>query len=88
MHTQFWLETLHGRNNSEDTSKEVDNIKMELREIRLEAVDWIYLLRRETCKYCDKPLGTNKNGKYLDLLSDCQLFKTNSAHAVCYLVKQ
>jgi hypothetical protein len=42
MHTIFWLENLKGRNHMKDLGVE-GRIRMDLREIRLQDVDWIYL---------------------------------------------
>jgi hypothetical protein len=44
MCTEFWLESLKGRDVLEDIGvKGEDDIKMYLREIGLEGVDWIHL---------------------------------------------
>jgi len=43
MHTEFWSENLKGRNNSEDLGEDGKNIRMDLREIGCEIVDWIHL---------------------------------------------
>jgi hypothetical protein len=41
MYTKFWLENLKERDNSSSTWE--DNIRMDLRDIGWEGVDWIYL---------------------------------------------
>jgi hypothetical protein len=43
MHTEFWSENLKGRNNSEDLGEDGKNIRMDLREIGCEIVDWIHM---------------------------------------------
>jgi len=44
MHTRFWSENLKERDHSEDLGRRwEDNVKMHLREIIWEVVDWIHL---------------------------------------------
>jgi hypothetical protein len=46
MCTKFWLEGLKGRHLSEDLGVHwEDNIKMNIREVGLGCVDWIFWLR-------------------------------------------
>jgi hypothetical protein len=43
MHTRFWLKNLKGRDHSEDMAVDGDNIRMDVRKIWWEDVDWIHL---------------------------------------------
>jgi hypothetical protein len=61
----------------------VDNIKMDLREIGWEGVDWMHLAYdKGTVASCfehdNEPSGSIKGGGFLDKLSDCQLLKKDS----------
>jgi hypothetical protein len=38
----------------------VDNIKMDLREIRWDGRDWIYLVQKGSCEHGNEPLGSIK----------------------------
>jgi hypothetical protein len=50
MHTQFWLESLQGGDHlGRLKCRWEDDIKMDLREISLEDVDWIYLVQDRDC---------------------------------------
>jgi hypothetical protein len=42
---KFWLESLKGRDHSEDRRRWEDNIKMDVRDMGLEGVDWIRLVQ-------------------------------------------
>lgn len=43
MRTQFWLETLNGRDHRRPKYRWEDSIKMNLMELGLKDVDWIHL---------------------------------------------
>jgi hypothetical protein len=43
MHKKFWLKILKGRDHSDNLGVREDNIKIDLREVGLEVVDWIDL---------------------------------------------
>jgi hypothetical protein len=43
MHTRFSSENPKARDNTEDLGLSFDNIRMNLREIGLEGVDWIHI---------------------------------------------
>jgi hypothetical protein len=54
-----------------------DNIKMDLREIRCEVVDWIQLVfQKADFRNSDEPSGTMKT-KFLDHVTKYQLFKVD-----------
>jgi hypothetical protein len=52
---------------------------MNIMEIWLEGVDWIYLAQADSCEYDNEPSGFVKGGEFLDQLSDYQLLKKDSA---------
>jgi hypothetical protein len=46
-----------------------DNIRIDLREIRWEGVDWIHLAQdrgQDPCEYGNEPSGSIKGGEFLD----------------------
>jgi hypothetical protein len=55
------------------------NIKMELRDIVLGGVDWIWP-RKETNKHGNEPSGSLKFWEIVEWLNDWRLLKKGSAH--------
>jgi hypothetical protein len=46
MHTIFWLENLVGRDNLKDSKRDGNiTVRMDLRELGWEGVDWIHLVQ-------------------------------------------
>jgi hypothetical protein len=43
-----------------------DNIRMDLKEIRWEGVDWMHLALTGSCKCGNEPSGSTKGGEFLD----------------------
>jgi hypothetical protein len=57
----------------------VDNIKMDLREIGWDGMDWIDLAQEEgSCGHCNKPSGSIKCWEVLEWLHNWQLLKKGS----------
>jgi len=59
------------------------NIRMDLREIGRDSVDWMHLAEDGgpvvgSCEHCNEPLGSMKGRKFLDLLSDYWLLKDSA----------
>lgn len=77
-----WLEKSSMREHSEDLGIDGVNIKMDIKEIKWESVDWIYLLKRhcwQVLVYIHDPLGSIKCGEFIDGMTDHQLLKKNCA---------
>jgi hypothetical protein len=61
-----------------------DNIKMNLREIGHEGVNWIQLAQnrdqlRTICDHSNEPSGSIEGGEFLDKMNGCLLLKKDSA---------
>jgi hypothetical protein len=57
------------RQSGRPRSRWEDNIRMDLREIGWEVVDWIHVTKRpvaDSCEHDNEPLGSVKGGKLLD----------------------
>jgi hypothetical protein len=49
----------------------VDNIRMDLGEIRREGADWMPVAQAGCCEQDNEPSGVMKSAKFLDWLNDC-----------------
>jgi hypothetical protein len=89
MLAKFWSGNLKWKDHLEELG--VDDIRMDLREIWWEGVDWIHLaldrdLWRELLNTEIKFWNSNKGGKFLNWLRDCYLSKWALLHVVVFSV--
>jgi hypothetical protein len=71
MHTKFWSENLEGRNHAEDLGVDGDNIRIDLREVEWESVDWMHLAQDRDKLWAFLNMVINfrvplKGGEFLD----------------------
>jgi hypothetical protein len=78
------LESLKGRDHMEDLGTD-GKIILELRKMRLESVDWIYVVQQiplaSYCEHGNEPFGSREGGEFLDQLS-ILLAVNDSTHVV------
>jgi hypothetical protein len=60
MHIGYWWESQKERPLGRPRRRWVDNIKIDLREIRGDGVDWIHLVQEGSCEDGDETLGSFK----------------------------